>query len=275
MVETTTTGGWSRRRLLGMVAAVMVAAVAVVTGLGYAVHAAVTSTAEQPADTSGTATPALAVAVELPAGTARRDAIAAAPMLAVSRADSRSGEPTARTAPTIAVPPATVLGAAEVPTGFPHTQEGAAGQLAAITSTVLQGMSMDTVRAVHEQWTLPGAPAIEDWELTAHVQAFLTSAAGAYADDPLTSVITTPVAAQVKGIDGEDWVLACVLLDVTVSVITQAQAAYGHCERMQWDADRWVIGPGLAPASAPSTWPGTDLAIDAGWRTWTTTSAQG
>ena len=78
----------------------------------------------------------------------------------------------------------------------------------------------------------------------------------------------TPVAGQVKGTDGPDWVLACVLLDVRVVITAQARAAYGHCEAMTWEAGRWVIAPGQAPAPAPSTWPGTDLANEAGWRTW-------
>lgn len=250
-----------------MVAAVAVGALAVVTGLGYAVHAAYTS-ASTPALSDSSAVAALTAAEELPGGTARRDAIAAAPMLTVAGADSRSGKPTTDVAPTVDVPAATVVGTADVPTGFPHTEQGAIAQLAAITAAVLQGMSIEIARSVHEQWTDPGAVSLEDWELTGNIQAFLASPAGAYTDDPWTSVVVTPVAAQVKGIDGQDWVLACVLFDVRVSVVTQAQAAYGHCERMQWETDRWVIGPGVAPARAPSTWPGTDLAIAAGWRTW-------
>jgi hypothetical protein len=68
--------------------------------------------------------------------------------------------------------------------------------------------------------------------------------------------------------------VACVLLDVTVTVATEARAAYGHCERLQWADYRWVIAPGEAPASAPSTWPGTDLATAAGWRTLTTSTEE-
>jgi len=105
------------------------------------------------------------------------------------------------------------------------------------------------------------------------------------------TVTVTPVAGMVKGVDGDDWVLACVLLDVQAVITTDARIAYGHCERMQWtdgtarkSADdtggagnaggpeagggRWMIAPGPSPAPAPSTWPGTDLAIKAGWRTW-------
>ena len=102
------------------------------------------------------------------------------------------------------------------------------------------------------------------------------------------SVQVVPVAGQVKGVDGDDWVLACVLVQVTAVITTTARIAYGHCERMQWQglpgqdtagrdaagqdaAGRWMIAPGTAPAPAPATWPGTDTAAEAGWRTWVTT----
>lgn len=258
---------WGRRRLLAVVVAVVLVAVSGLVGLVYAVYGAVAS--------SGTPDDGAAVAVDaLPRGQARQDAIADAPMLRVSPQDSRGGNPASSPAPTIVVPAATNLGPAEVPTGFDRTPEGAVGQLAALATTVLQGMSIEQVRAVHEQWSAPDAPAVDEWALMAAVRAFLASEAGRHVDEPGTSVVTVPVAAQVKGGDGGDWVVACVLLDVTVTVVTEARAAYGHCERLQWVDDRWVIAPGGAPASAPSTWPGTDLATAAGWRTWTTSTEE-
>ena len=151
------------------------------------------------------------------------------------------------------------------------------GQLAAIETTVLQSMSIDRAHQVHAAWSNPGAVPAESWELTANIQAFLASSAGQYGGDLRTAVVTTPIAAQVKGTDGADWVLACVLLDVKAQIATQARIAYGHCERMQWslrDGGRWVIGAGAVPARAPSTWPGTDLAIEAGWKTVTTPADQ-
>ena len=256
------TPGWGRRRLLAIVVAMILVIVSALVGLIYAVRGAVAS--------RGTEDDRAAVAVAaLPSGQARRDAIAAAPMLRVSPQDSRGGTPAASLAPTIAVPTATSLGTAEVPTGFDRTPEGAVGQLAAIATTVLQSMSIERTRDVHEQWSAPGAPGADKWALMEAVQAFLASDAGRHVDEPGTSVVTVPVAAQVKGSDGDDWVVACVLLDVTVTVVTEARAAYGHCERLQWVDDRWVIAPGEAPASAPSTWAGTDLATAVGWRTWT------
>ena len=82
-------------------------------------------------------------------------------------------------------------------------------------------------------------------------------------------VTATPVAGQVKGVDGDHWALACVLLDVRATITATARIGYGHCERLQWDAPsaRWVIAPGAQPAKAPSTWPGTQAALDAGWVT--------
>ena len=119
------------------------------------------------------------------------------------------------------------------------------------------------------------APPAAGWVLVANLQAFLGSAAGQHTSEASTALVVTPVAAQVKGSDGPDWVLACVLLDVQATLTRQARIAYGHCERMQWTGQRWVIAPGPAPARAPSTWPGTDSAAAAGWRTWTPATVGG
>jgi hypothetical protein len=260
------TPGWGRRRLLVVVVVMVLVVVSGLVGLVYAVHGAASS--------DRTPHGAAVTGAALPGGPARRDAIAAAPMLRVDPQDARTGTPAASPAPAIVVPSATRLGLAGVPTGFDRTREGAVGQLAAIATTVLQGMSIQQVRVVYEQWSAPGAPGVEEWALMAAVRAFLASRAGRHVEDPGTSVVTVPVAAQVKGADGGDWVVACVLLDVTVTVVTEARAGYGHCERLQWAGDRWVIAPGKAPAPAPSTWPGTDLASAAGWRTWTTATGE-
>ena len=42
--------------------------------------------------------------------------------------------------------------------------------------------------------------------------------------------------------------VACVLLDVQVSIRTDARMGYGHCSRMQWADGRWQIAPGSAPS---------------------------
>ena len=38
--------------------------------------------------------------------------------------------------------------------------------------------------------------------------------------------------------------------------------------QMAWVDGRWVIDAGIVPAWAPSTWPGSQKAADAGWRPW-------
>lgn len=250
---------WSRRALLRTLAGVLVAALLAVFGVAYAVYAAVRGPLEEPAAKGGPPP------TSLPSGTQRRDAIAAAPMLTVPPSAARGGTPASDPGPTITVPASTELGAAEVPTGFPRTPEGALGQLAAIESTVLQGMSVQRATGVHQAWAQPGTPPAGQWALVRSIQAFHTSRAGSAAA-PLVSA--TPVAGQVKGVDGPDWVLACVLMDVRAQVASTARIAYGHCERMQWLQGRWVIGAGPAPARAPSTWPETALAHEAGWATW-------
>lgn len=155
--------------------------------------------------------------------------------------------------------------------GFPHSPEGAVGQLAAIEVRVVESMSIPVTHDLYDAWALPGGVGATDWELTGHVRAFLTAAGTTGNTKDATVLVTaTPAAGQVKGTDGPDWVLACVLLDVRVAIVTDARLGYGHCERMQWSDGRWLIGPGTPPATAPSTWPGSDLAIRAGWRTWTT-----
>lgn len=274
---------WDRRRLLVTLTAVAAAAALTLVGLGYAVYVAVSSTGQDATDATD-APPrqqedleAGIVAEALPTGAARRDVIAEAPMLRVPPAAARSGTPASRAAPGIPIPAAGQVGSAGVATGYPPTPEGAVGQLAAITISVLQSMSIEHTNAVHDAWSEPGAVPVAEWELMTSVQAFLGSASRPHANSPLAAVVVTPVGAQVKGVDGPHWTLACVLVDVQARVVTTARIAYGHCARMQWhdgttdtagSTGRWVIGAGEAPARAPSTWPGTELAHEAGWRAW-------
>jgi len=267
---TKSSGVWDRRRLLLTLAGVSSAAVLLVAGLVYAVVwgiGSATAGASGGNDRSGTGP------VRVDGGTAeqRRDAIAAAPMTAVAASAARSGTPAPVPGPTITVPAATAVGPADVPTGFPPTPQGALGQLAAIDTTVLTSMSIVHTGAVHQEWALPGAPSVEQWAMTGNVQAFL-AASGSPTLDDISVVTATPVAGQVKGTDGHDWTVACVLLDVRATITASARIGYGHCERMQWHDDgqggRWMIAPGSQPARAPSTWPASKAAVDAGWATW-------
>lgn len=261
-------GGWDRRRLLVVLAAVVAAAMALLLGLGYAVYLALTSATGTTQQASATTAARDTPRPQAARGPARQDEIASAPMLAVVPADSRATTPAAVPGPTITIPAATTAGPAGVPAGFPRTPEGAVAQLAAIETTVLQGMSIAAANHVYEQWALPGGVGVAGWEITQDVQAFLATAQMGPEKDITTTVVATAAAAQVKGTDGPDWVLACVLLDIRATIVADARMGYGYCERMGWRAGRWMIAPGTPPARAPSTWPGSDLAVKAGWRTW-------
>src|SRR5665647_736198 len=150
----------------------------------------------------------------------------------------------------------------------------AAVSIAASWATALQGMSIAAANQVYEQWALPGGVVVAGWEITHDVQAFLATAQMGSEKDMTSSVVATPAGAQVKGTDGPGWVLACVLLNMRATITADAAMGYGYCERMQWRAGRWMIAPGTPPVRAPSTWPGSDLSIKAGWRTWATSGQE-
>lgn len=260
MTTPRTPGAWSRPRLTAVLVASLIALVALIAGLAIALVQLVTAPVAPTTVAGGAAT----------ISTDRRDEIAAAPMAEVPQDAGFTPDPALTPAPPILVPAATNgRGPATVATGFPHTPEGAVGQLAAIEQAVLDAMSLPLTTEVHDAWALPGAPSFEDWELTANVRAFLRSGhQGGQEKDSTTLVTTTPAMAMVKGTDGPDWVVACVLLDIQVSIKADARMGYGHCSRMQWADGRWQIAPGAAPAKAPSAWPGSVAAVTAGWLTW-------
>ncbi|MCA0253370.1 MAG: hypothetical protein LCH76_14005 [Actinobacteria bacterium] len=264
---------WSRPRLLLLLGAVTGFTLLLVGGLIFAGwHAFVATPADSDVDIPVNPGPA-----PHSDPVASRDQIAAQPMLTVGRDASYTPDPALIPAGVIHIPlPVDGRGPAGVATGLPHTPEGAVAQLAAIEQQVLEAMSLPVARQVWQAWTLPGAPAFEQWELTHSVQSFLASARQAGDTKDTTTVVTaTPAAALIKGVDGPDWVLACVLLDVRAVVVIEARMGYGHCARMEWAEGRWQIASGEAPAVAPSTWPGSKLAVEAGWLTWTTDERQG
>ncbi len=265
------TSEWSRRRLLGILVMAVVVAALLIGGLVYGSYLALAGIG----DDANAAAPGVATGETdrstKAQGAAHRDEIAAEPMLTVPERAAFPGETISSEAPVIKIPTGTgVNGPAFVMTGFPQTPEGAIGQLAQIDLAVLQSMSLTTAEEVYNAWALPGGVRAEDWWITASVRAFLTSTGMGQVKDPSSSVSLEPAAALVKGTDGPDWTTVCVLMKVTASYKQEAQIAFAHCERMQWVGGRWMVAPGAPPAPAPATWPGTQLAHEAGWRTWST-----
>lgn len=265
---------WNRGKLLLLLGVLVAGGLVVVLGIGLAVYYAV-----QPseADQSASEAPVQAPVLTTPAGdlgTVRgedhRDEVAAAPMATAHPSDIQPTEPAPVVADTIEVPAATETGPADIPTGFPATPEGAVGQLAAIDVAVLHAMDVRQAGEVYDAWALPGGVGAGQWVMTENVVAFLGATSNSAAKPATTTVVAKPAAAQIKGVDGSEWVVVCVLLEVRATVEQDAQIGYGHCERMQWEATkgRWMIAPGEPPVQAPSTWPGSAAAVNAGWQTW-------
>lgn len=249
----------SRTQLLGVLAGLLLVGGVLLYGLGYTLvssFSAGSARAGGQSKANSDADPAQ-----------RRDLIAAAPMAKVAEDAGITPGVAITLPPAIRLPAATTIGASGVPSGFPHTPEGAAAQVAAIEVRVLSAMSLPLATEVHRGWAMPGGVAAADWSQTRNVQSFLTHARQSSNElDPGTLVSVTPAAIQIKGTDGPDWVVACVLLDVRAALKAEARMGYGTCERMQWTGDRWLIGPGAPPALAPSTWPGSDASVEAGWQ---------
>ena len=197
-----------------------------------------------------------------------RDELAAAPMLQLAPSAARPQPLVTETAgPPIPLPTATD-DADIVPSGFPRTPEGALAQLAAIDTLALRDLDLDQLQRVYDWAALPGAVPFAEWTPAVAATAALAGAGTVEASADLASTFT-PVAGQIKGVVGKDFVVACVLGEWQVSYREISRAGAGDCQRMVWTQGRWWIGPGDQPAYAPSAWPGSADAVRAGWRTLT------
>lgn len=253
---------WSRERLLVMLIGSALTAAVLLAGLVMAIVYALTD--------RGAAAVTVAEEGQVGSNAPIRDRIAAAPMASLDPDAAFTPDPAVTEAAAIQVPMATAVGPADVPSGFPRTPQGAVGQLAAIEQAVLESMSLPVTHDVHSDWVQPGGPSLEEWELTRNVQTFLASARQGGQEKDFTTLITVnPAAGLVKGTDGSDWAVACVLMDVQAAIRTESRMGYGLCQRMQWIDGRWQIAAGAVPAKAPSAWPGSRAAAEAGWLTWT------
>ena len=158
----------SRTQLLGVLAGLLLVGGVLLYGLGYTLLSGfsagtvpdiVLTNAHQDADPSQ-----------------RRDLIAAAPMAPVTEDAGITPGVAISLPPAIRLPAATTVGATGVSSGFPHTPQGAAAQLAAIEERVLSAMSLPLATEIYRDWALPGGVGAADWSQTRNVQSFLTHA---------------------------------------------------------------------------------------------------
>ena len=252
---------WTRERLLLALAAGAVVVATLMAGLGLILIQAFIPprSGTYGGDRSDVAAPDT---------TSVRDRIAAEPMASLEPAAATRPDPATDMPPALGVPlPVVGRGPAGVPV-YGHTPEGAVAQLAAIDRQVLEAMSLPQARDAHAAWVLPGGPAFAQWDLTVNVSGFLRGARQGATKDATTVVRVTPAGGLVKGADGPDWLVACVLLDVRAAIQGEYRMGWAHCQRMQWQDGRWQVAPGVPPAAAPSAWPGSKAALAAGWLAW-------
>jgi hypothetical protein len=263
---------WSRQKMLALLIGAGLSAVLLVVGIAlavlYAVHP-VRHSAEQDATSTTNTAGGGGTGTSGRSGTAvdPRDALADKPMPSVGEADSHPGPVSTNDPGTpITLPAATSAGPAQVPTGFPHTPEGAMAQLAAIDQTALQSGTLTGARVVIAGWAMPGGPTTSSWSGVQAMAEFFDAAGLSGGGNTQLAIVATPLMGQIKGSVGLDFVVPCVDFEIDVTLQQTSRGAVADCQRMAWSGTRWMVGPGAEPAPAPSVWPDTDTAIGVGYR---------
>jgi hypothetical protein len=259
---------WSRQKMLALLIGAGLVAALLVLGLVLAICYAVDPSrhaADQRSTTSNT-TPEVdtrhgAVADD------PRDALAAKPMAIVDADASRPGPVSTNDPGTpITLPNATTTGPARVPSGFPHTPQGAMAQLAAIDQTALQSGTLAGARDVIAGWAMPGGPTTSSWSGIQAMAEFFDAAGLSGGGNSQLAIVASPLMGQIKGSVGTDFVIPCIDFEIDVTLNQTSRAGAADCQRMVWIGTRWMVGPGAEPAPAPSVWPDTDAAISVGYR---------
>ncbi|MCI2421082.1 hypothetical protein MOQ72_26925 [Saccharopolyspora sp. K220] len=156
-----------------------------------------------------------------------------------------------------------------LPDGYPGTTQAAVAKLAELSTAGMDDADPATYARVYRGVSLPGAPAPEQTRLHRLLTAFRSAAAFPSAGPVPEMTSSYDIThGQVKGAtDSGRYVVACVLGQWTVEVKGQTiQRGVGDCQALRWDGTTWRISPGPLPADAPSAWPGSDAAVDAGYR---------
>ncbi len=256
---------WSRRKLLAVagIAVLLVGLTVVGATLLVVQHLGRGKSQKAAGEPRQAGTGAAASRTGSPAGSAE-DALAAKPMKVLSQQAFQPHALAVRVPPVLDVPRSTTTGPVGVPSGFPHSAAGALAQMAAIDQAALQSKQLSVARQILAAWVLPGGPSPQSWS---RVQDLREAMGPNLSDGSAASwaLTFTPIMGQIKGQVGADFVLPCVDYELDGTVTSTARVGVGLCARMVWHAGRWMIGPGGEPYPAPSAWPDTDDAIDAGY----------
>ena len=283
---------WTRQKMIALLIGAGMTALVLVIGLVLAVVYVLRPIQHHAGTADRTAT-ALTTRADTTPGTGRsasdqpgagsdpRNMLANQPMPLVS-ADAAHPGPVSTADPgaPITLPAATLTGAAEVPTGFPHSPSGAMAQLAAIDQVALQSGSLPTAREVIANWAQPGGPSTSSWSLIQGLIALFDETGLSGGGSSQLAIVLTPLMGEIKGSVGTDFVIPCIDFELDVTLQQTARGADADCQRMVWTPSatptgtagtvggvggRWLIGPGPEPATPPSVWPDTDTAIAVGY----------
>lgn len=250
---------WTRRKLQAVLVLGGLVAAGLVVGAVLYGTAALQDTDGTPSSPDGTPEERAIVADE--------DVLAQAPLPAADPEQAQPGPLATTPTGTITLPAGTGLGPAGVPTGFPHTPEGAMAQLIGIDRTALESASVARAQEVIAGWAQPGGPTQENWSGVTAVATFLTAADLPATGSTQITLQVEPAMGVIKGTIGVDFVVPCVDFVLTLTTTADTyRTAVADCQRMSWTGDRWMIAAGDEPAPAPSLWPGTDAAIQAGYQ---------
>jgi hypothetical protein len=96
--------------------------------------------------------------------------------------------------------------------------------------------------------------------------SFLTAAGLSGGGSAQLALVVTPLMGLIKGTIGADFVVPCIDFQFDATLQATQHVASADCQRMVWQTDRWVIGPGAEPADPPSVWADTDTAIQVGYQ---------
>jgi hypothetical protein len=252
---------WTRVRLQILLGAAVVVVLAMVAGGVWSVVSILTGSASSSGGGAGSGS-ALSAEDQL----ANKE-LPGAPLEAAQPGSLSSGE-----TGTLQIPAPMEVGAVGVATGFPHTPEGALAQLAAIDATALSSASVRVAQDVISQWAAPEGPTAETWSGVQGLAGLLESAGLSSDAQNAITIGVEPQMGFVKGTVGDDFVVPCIDFVITATLTTTGsagqpqQVAVADCQRMVWQDDRWVIGPGEEPAPPPSLWPGSQASFDAGYQ---------
>ncbi len=262
---------WSRKKMLALLIAAGVTVVLLVVGIVLAVVYAVAPVGHMAEHDTTSISSSIAgrtrKSQQSGAAVDPRDALADKPMPTVDEDAAHPG-PVSTNDPGVPIilPAGMSIGPAQVPTGFPHTPQGAMAQLAAIDQTALQSGTLAGAREVIRAWALPGGPTTSNWSGVRAIAEFFNAAGLSGGGNSRLAIVATPLMGLIKGSVGADFVLPCVDFEIDVTLQQTARGAAADCQRMVWTGARWMIGPGSEPAPAPSVWPGTDTAFAVGYR---------